>query len=87
MVMTFNEEALVETVSNPVVMFPQFLFLLYLTIIFVSIYFNYFTTPNKEEVLIDADYLVCSIVVESEKEITSLDDMLLASVVLIYVFG
>jgi uncharacterized membrane protein len=85
--MSFNDEALVEIISNPVVMFPQFLFILYFVIIFISIWFNYFSTYNKEEVLIDADYLVCSTVVESEKEITSLDDILLASVILIYVFG
>lgn len=68
-------------------MFPQFLFVLYFALVFVSAYFNYFTSSLKEEAAIDADYLVCSSTVESEKEITAFDDMILAFVILLYVFG
>ena len=68
-------------------MFPQFLFIQYLVIVFTSVWFNYLSTYNKEEVLIDADYLLTSILVESEKEITAIEASLLTSVILIYVFG
>jgi hypothetical protein len=82
-----NENAINEIISTPVVMFPQFLFILYFTLIFIKSCFNYFSTSTKEEATIDADYLVCSTTVESEKEITAFDDMILGFVILIYVFG
>ena len=42
---------------------------------------------QKIEALIDNDYLINSMTVESEKEITAFDDMILATIILIYVFG
>jgi len=82
-----NEGVLVESLTSPIIIIPQFLFLSYFAIIFISFYFNYFLTPTKEESLIDNDYLINSMTVESEKEITAFDDMILATIVLIYVFG
>jgi hypothetical protein len=82
-----NENAVTEVISSPVVLFPQFLFIVYFTLIFISFYFNYFSSASKEEALIDADYLVSSSTVEAEKEITAFDDMILGFVVLIYIFG
>lgn len=82
-----NENTLVESFSSPIIMIPQFLFLVYSALIFISFYFNYFLTPTKEEALIDNDYLINSMTVEAEKEITAFDDMILATIVLIYVFG
>jgi len=83
----FNESTIVETLSNPIILLPQFIFLLYISIIFISFYFNYFTSSNKEEATIDSDYLVSSATVEAEKEITCFDDMILGFVVLLYIFG
>jgi hypothetical protein len=82
-----SENAIVEVISTPVVMFPQFLFVLYFGLVFISMYFNYFTSALKEEATVDADYLVGSSTVESEKEITAFDDMILAFVILLYIFG
>jgi len=84
---SFNESTVVETLSNPIILLPQFLLVLYTSIVFISFYFNYFSTANKEEATIDADYLVASTTVEAEKEISCFDDMILAFVVLIYIFG
>jgi hypothetical protein len=83
----FNDSVIVETLSNPIILLPQFLFLIYLSIIFISFYFNYFSSLHKEEALVDADYLICSATVESEKEITCFDDMILGFVILLYIFG
>ena len=85
--MSFTNNSFLETITNPIIMFPQFLFIQYLVIVLTSVWFNYLSTYNKEEVLIDADYLLTSILVESEKEITAIEDSLLTSVILIYVFG
>jgi hypothetical protein len=82
-----NENTLVESFSSPIVMIPQFFFLVYSALIFISFYFNYFLTPTKEESLIDNDYLINIMTVEEEKEITAFDDMILAVIILIYTFG
>jgi hypothetical protein len=82
-----NESVLVESFTSPIIMIPQFFILVYSALIFISFYFNYFISPTKEESLIDNDYLINSMTVESEKEITAFDDMILASIILIYVFG
>ena len=86
-VISLNETTIVETITSPVILLPQFLIILYFTLIFISFYFTYFSTYTKEESTIDADYLICSATVEAEKEITAFDDMILGFVVLIYIFG
>jgi len=82
-----NEITIFEIITSPVMMFPQFLFCIYLALIFVTFYFSYFSTSVSEESTIDNDYLVSSVTIESEKEITAFDDMLLGGIVLIYIFG
>jgi hypothetical protein len=82
-----NEGILVESLTSPIIMLPQFFFLVYSALIFISFYFNYFLTPTKEEALIDNDYLINSMGIEAEKEITAFDDIILAAIILIYIFG
>jgi len=65
----------------------QFLFIVLFASVLISFYFSYFTSSVREENLVDADYLAASGTVEAEKEISSLDDVLLGLVVVIYVFG
>jgi len=60
---------------------------LYLALAILSLYFTFYQTPVKEENTVDADYLLCSLTVEAEKEITAFDDIILGSIILIYVFG
>jgi hypothetical protein len=76
-----------ETFFSPVLLFPQFLFLVFLSVIFIIFYFSFFISYTREENTIDVDYLVSNSTVEAEKEITSFDDMILAFIVLIYMFG
>lgn len=76
-----------ETFFSPVLLFPQFIFLLFLSTIFVVFYFSFFLSYTKEENTIDFDYLISNSTVEAEKEISSFDDMILAFIVLFYVFG
>ena len=87
LVFSLYELATPETFYSPVILIPQLLFLVFLSVIFISFYFSYFSTATGEENTVDADYLVSSVAVEAEKEISSLDDMILGLIVLIYVFG
>jgi hypothetical protein len=87
LVFSLYELATPETFYSPVILIPQLLFLVFLSVIFISFYFSYFSTATNEENTVDADYLVSSVAVEAEKEISSLDDMVLGLIVLIYVFG
>ena len=61
--------------------------MIYLATLFLSFYFSYYSSAVKEESTIDADYLAASATVEAEKELGSLDDMILGILVLIYIFG
>jgi hypothetical protein len=76
-----------QSLLTPIMLFPQLLFLGYVAFFFVAFYFSYYSSPSKEESTVDSDYLTASITVESEKEIGSIDDMLMPSVVLLYTFG
>lgn len=76
-----------ETFFTPILLFPQFLFILFLSVIFIIFYFSFFISVNKEENTVDFDYLISNSTVEAEKEISSFDDMILAFIVLFYVFG
>ena len=76
-----------QSLLTPIMLFPQLLFLGYVAFFFVAFYFSFYSSSSKEEATIDSDYLAASITVESEKEIGSIDDILMPSIVLIYTFG
>ena len=76
-----------QSLLTPIMLFPQLLFIAYMGFLFVSFYFSFYSSSSKEESTVDADYLSASITVESEKEIGSIDDILMPSIVLIYTFG
>lgn len=76
-----------ESFISPIMKFSQLLFILYLSTIFINFYFSYYNTSTKEESTIDSDFLSSSLLVESEKEIGSFDDMLLGLIILVYIFG
>jgi len=86
-VFSLYELAIPETFYSPAILIPQLIFLIFLAAIFISFYFSYFSTATNEESTVDSDYLVSSLTVEAEKEISSFDDMILGFIILIYVFG
>jgi hypothetical protein len=49
--------------------------------------FSFYGNANNEENIIDNDYLNNSLLVESEKEITAIDDYLVLLFTVAYVFG
>lgn len=64
----------------------DFLLLLVFFYIFFSMYFSYYNNATKEYSLIDHDYLLASTAVEAEEEISSWDDMILAALLIIFIF-
>jgi len=75
-----------ESFLTPTMIVFQFFFIFLLVLGFFMVYFNYYGSVSSEENLIDHDYLIFNITVEAEEEIGSIDDMLLASVILLYIF-
>lgn len=75
-----------ESFLTPVMIIFQFFFIFFLILGFLMVYFNYYGSVSSEENLIDHDYLIFNITIEAEEEIGSIDDMLLASVILLYIF-
>lgn len=75
-----------ESFLTPVMIIFQFFFIFLLILGFLMVYFNYYGSVSSEENLIDHDYLIFNITIEAEEEIGSIDDMLLSSVILLYIF-
>lgn len=75
-----------ESFISPVMMFSQILLLFFITLIFLVTYFSYFNNSNSEDNIVDHDYLAFNVTIEAEEEIGSMDDMLLTSVILLYIF-
>lgn len=75
-----------ESFISPSLMITQLFFIYFLVILFLITYFSYFNNPNSEDNILDHDYLSYNVTIEAEEEIGSMDDMLLTSVILLYVF-
>jgi hypothetical protein len=78
---------LVESYITPIILLPQFVLIIYLVGLFSIFLFGFFTHPTTEENLIDHDFLIHSLLIESEEEIGSFDDMIIAGVLFFFVFG
>lgn len=76
-----------ENIFTSVMMFPQFIILLFLFGFFLLVFFNYFTNSSKDETIVDHDYLAMNITIEAEEEITSIDDLISPIIIIIYTFG
>ena len=77
---------LTESYITPIMLVPQFLFIFIIVLFFLSTYFNYYVNYNSEDNIVDHDYLTYNVTIESEEEIGSIDDMVLTSVILLYIF-
>lgn len=76
-----------ESYLSPVLLFPQFVLIVYLISLFSIFLFSFFSAANNDENLIDHDFLINSLLIESEEEFGSLDDMIIAGILFFYVFG
>lgn len=75
-----------ESFISPVIMLPQIISIYFMVVLFLLTYFTYFNNPNFEDNIVDHDYLAFNVTIEAEEEIGSMDDMLLTSVILLYIF-
>lgn len=77
----------IENFFSPILLLPQLLFLVFFFSVFLNFYFSFYTSSTNEENTIDIDFLMNSATIESEKEISSFDDIILTFIVLFYTFG
>lgn len=75
-----------ESYLSPVSMVPQMLLIIVITLLFLIVYFSYFSNSVSEDNIIDHDFLAYNVTIEAEEEIGSIDDMILTSVILLYIF-
>jgi hypothetical protein len=76
-----------EGYLTPVILFPQFILIIYLVGLVSIFLFGFFSNSSTEENLIDHDFLINSLLVESEEEIGSLDDIVVGGVLFFFIFG
>lgn len=84
---TIISNEITENILSAVFMFFQFVFVLYLIALFSIYFFHFFGSHTTEDTLIDHDYTVNTLLIESEEEIGSLDDMIVAGIIFFFVFG
>jgi len=75
-----------ESFLSPIMMFPQTILIYFLVLLFLVTYFSYFNNSVSEDNIVDHDYLAYNVTIEAEEEIGSMDDMVLTSVILLYIF-
>jgi len=75
-----------ESFITPVMLMPQFMIIFFIVLLFLLVYFSYYNNANIEDNIVDHDYLTFNVTIEAEEEIGSMDDMLLTSVILLYIF-
>jgi len=85
--MPIHEALLNESYVTPIMLLPQLMVLTYFSLTLVVFFFSYYSSLTKDEVAVDADFLVASATVEAEKEIGSMDDMIMSCILLVYIFG
>ena len=76
-----------ESFLPAIMLAPQLIFIVFIMTMFISFYFSYYSSPTKEEALVDFDYVSASVTIESEKELGSIDDYLLTILIFMYIFG
>lgn len=77
----------IELANDVFLLFLDFLALNTIIIFGLMLYFSYFSNSVKEEGTLDNDFMLSSITIEAEEEIASIDDMLFAIFIVMYVFG
>ncbi len=75
-----------ELLIAPIMLLPHLYIIGLFILLFIILYFSYYNTSTREENTIDHDYLIANATVESEEEIGSIDDMILAVVFLSFIF-
>lgn len=80
-------QVLMEGFLSPLFEVLDILAFTYVVALFLVFFLSYYNSYSKEENTIDQDFFIASSSVESEEEIASVEDISLALVILIFVFG
>jgi hypothetical protein len=75
-----------ESFINSILLLPEFYLICYIIVFFLLFFFNFYSSVNNEQ-LVDCDFLNAALLVESEKEISSLDDFIFLIILGLYFFG
>ena len=78
---------LTESWNSPSIQLLDLIFIFYTILLIFIFYFAYYNSSFKENSFIDSSFLSSWILFESEKEIGSLDDLILAVLIVVYFFG
>jgi len=75
-----------ENLVTGIMYAPQYILIVYILVAFFVLFFNFYISSTREDSILDQDYLIALSLIESEEEISSLDDILGALLFFIYVF-
>jgi hypothetical protein len=76
-----------ENTLAAIMYYPQFMFCIFLIFLFFTLYFDFYTNSEKEDSIIDNDFLMMLTMMDAEEEIASLDDIIYGFATLFYVFA
>jgi len=86
LLVSLHTNFITETFIHPLFVLVEIISFFMLLSYFLIMYFSYYNNSTTEENLIDHDYLVGTVTVESEEEIGSIDDTLLSMVIFTLLF-
>lgn len=75
-----------ESFLTPIFSILQFFSLMFFVTLYMLLYFIYFNYINKEDTILDHDFLATNVTIEAEEEIGSMDDILMSLVILLFLF-
>lgn len=76
-----------EIIFSPFLLFIQLLFFFFIIFFFIFYFFSFILINNTSEITIDMDSFLNFLLIESEKEITCFDDIILILISIAFIFG
>jgi hypothetical protein len=76
-----------ENLLNPIFLIGQFILNCYLIGLLLVYFFSFYGSSATDENLIDHDFVINTILIESEEEIGSWDDIIIACIIFFFIFG
>lgn len=83
----YLNDSIVTIIDTSIVYGVNFIMVVYFFFIIKLLFFSYFFSMSKNTSNIDLDYALTSALVESEKEISAIDDLIIIFIVLLFIFG
>lgn len=84
---SYLNDSVVTIIDTSIVYGFNFLIVFYFFFLIKLFFFSFFFSMSKNTNTIDLDYALTNAIVESEKEISAIDDLIIIIVTLLFVFG